>query len=258
MIDEKTFETLSRYVDGDLQPDETAEFESKLAAAEELRSALGDILRLRKSLRTAALDEQPPAALDDMVRPLRRAGRPMPQRWAVAALVGAAAVLVVSVIVVSEVGRTGWTPWTGSSWKEDGKIFALSNPPSRDPEAPVGAIESLLAQDDPEPGLVELEPLEVMGPLDQPPGSDSSDLVLKIGTTQVPVSITEENEGLKVILTVEGERVTSCSPPEGVEPTLAAGDVCRQILSVAGLGLHDGQYEAVVVRVHEPGNPEPG
>jgi len=166
--------------------------------------------------------------------------------------------LVVSVIVVEEIGRTGWTPWTGSSWKEDRKIFALSNPPSRDPDAPQGTIESLLGQDDPEPDLADLEPLEVMGPLDRPPGFDNSDLVLKIGTTEVPVSVAEENKGLRVILRVEGGRVSSCSPPEGIEPTLVLGDVCRQMLSVEGLGLHDGQHEAVVVKRHESGAPAPG
>ena len=156
MIGEKTFETLSRYVDGDLHPDEMAAFEQEMAGDDELGRALDDIRRLRESLRTVALDEHPPAALDQMVRPLRRAGRPLPQRWAVVALLGAAAVIVGSVIVVEEIGRTGWTPWTGNSWKEDVEIFALSNPPSRDPEAPLGTIESLLAQDDPEPDLVDL------------------------------------------------------------------------------------------------------
>ena len=258
MIGEKTFETLSRYVDGDLHPDEMAAFEQEMAGDDELGRALDDIRRLRESLRTVALDEHPPAALDQMVRPLRRAGRPLPQRWAVVALLGAAAVIVVSVIVVEEIGRTGWTPWTGNSWKEDVEIFGLSNPPSRDPEAPLGTIESLLAQDDPEPDLVDLEPLEVMGPLDRPPGFDISNLVLKIGTTQVPISIPEENEGLRVIVSVEGGRVTSCNPPEGIEPTLVAGDVCRHILSVEGIGLHDGQHEGVVVMLHEPSNSGPG
>lgn len=258
MIDEKTFETLSRYVDGDLGPDETAAFECELADNDELQHALGDIHRLRESLRTVALGANPPAALDHTVRPLRRAGRPMPQRWVVAAVVGAAAVIVVSVIVVGEIGRTGWMPWTGNSWREDVEIFALSNLPSRDPEAPLGTIENLLTQDDPEPDMVELEPLEVMGPLDSPPGFHRSNLVLEIGTTQVPVSVTEETEGLRVILRVEEGRVTSCSPSDGIEATLATGDVCRQILSVGGIGLDDGQYEAVVVRWDEPRTPEPG
>ena len=128
----------------------------------------------------------------------------------------------------------------------------------RDPEAPVGAVESLLAQDDPEPGMVELEPLEVMGPLDRPPGFDRSSLALKIGPILVPIAVTTETEGLMVILGIEEGRVTSCGPPEDIEPTLVAGDVCREILSVGGIKLNDGHHEAVVVRWHEPGNPEPG
>lgn len=248
MIDEKTDEILSRYLDGDLGSDEERKFGERLERDPALVEALNEMRSLRQTLRQLALAERPPEVLDQMVRPLRRAGRPMRQRWVAAALVAAAAVVVVAVIVVSEIGRTGWMPWNRPPGEEDGKIFALSNLPSRDPEAPLGAIESLLAEDNSEPVLVDPEPLEVMGPLDRPPGLGDSGLALKIGTILVSIPPIVGTEGLKVTLGVEEGRVTSCSTPKGVEPTLEAGDVCRQILLVGGIGLDDGQYEAVVVR----------
>lgn len=258
MIDEKTFETLSRYVDGDLGPDEAAAIEQELAGDDELGRALADIRQLREDLRTLALDERPPEALDHMVRPLRRAGRPMRQRRALAFLVAAAAVLVVALIVVEEVGRSRLrsdSPASGGAGRE---VFVLKNLPAADEDAPIGAIESLLAGDDPEPVLVDPEPLEVMGPLDRPPGIDDSGLALKIGTILVPVPVIVGAEGLMMTLGVEEGRVTLCRPSAGIESTLVAGDVCRQILSVGGIGLDDGQYEAVVVRWDVESSPGPG
>ncbi len=247
MIDEKTFETLSRYIDGDLEPDEVAGFEKALAENDELQRALNDIRGLRGDLRAMALNEEPPAVLDHMVRPLRRGGRPVIQRWTVAAVLAAAAVIVVSVIVVEEIGQTGWRPWEQASPDDDQQIFALSNLPPGDPDAPIGAIENLLAEGNPEPEMVELEPVDVMGPLNQPPGSEDSNLILKVGSILVPVAIPVGNEGLRVKLGVEAGRVTSCDPPEGMAPTQGTDDVCRKILSVRGIGLSDGRHNAVVV-----------
>ena len=257
MIDEKTFETLSRYVDGDLDPDDGATFEQALAENDELRRALDDIFRLRGELRAMARDENPPAVLDQMVRPLRRGGRPMFQRWTVAAVLAAAAVIVVSVIVIEEIGRTGWMPWEQTSSDDAQQIFALSNLPPGDPDAPIGAIENLLAEGNPEPEMVELEPVDIMGPMEYPPGSEDSNLILKIGSTQIPVAIPAGTEGLKVNLEIESGRVTSCGPPEGLAPTPRTADVCREILWVSGIDVGDGPFEATVVKWTEPPEPAP-
>ncbi|MEN8164931.1 MAG: hypothetical protein ABFS37_12435 [Acidobacteriota bacterium] len=80
MIDEKTDEILSRYLDGDLGSEEERRFGERLERDPALVEALQEMRSLRLSLRRLALAERPPEALDQMVRPLRRAGRPWRQR----------------------------------------------------------------------------------------------------------------------------------------------------------------------------------
>lgn len=246
MIDERTDEILSRYLDGDLDIEEVRRLTLRLEGEPGLREAFDEMRGLRQRLRRMALDERPPEVLDRMVRPLRRAGRPRRQRWAAAALVAAAAVVVVSVIVISETGRTGWMPWDRSADKNADQVFALSNLPTRDPDAPIGAIETLLAEENPEPEMVDPEALEVMGPLDRPPGFEESGLALKIGTMFVPVVVTSATAGLRVIVEVENGRVMSCNASGETEPTAALDNLCRDILSLEGLGLGDGRYVGVV------------
>lgn len=251
MIDEKTDELLSRYLDGDLEIEDCRRLTERLEEEPNLREALDHMRGLRQRLRRLALEERPPEVLDRMVRPLRRAGRPRRQRWAAAALVAAAAVVVVSVILISETGRTGWMPWDRSSDENDDQVFALSNLPTRDPDAPIGAIETLLAGENPEPEMVDLEALEVMGPLDRPPGFEESGVALKIETMVVPVSVTPETVGLTVIVGIENGRAMSCRLPAERESTTALDDVCRDILSLEGIGLDDGRYSGVLVRWNE-------
>ncbi|MEN8165354.1 MAG: hypothetical protein ABFS37_14585, partial [Acidobacteriota bacterium] len=175
-----------------------------------------------------------------------------------AAMVAAAAVVVVAVILVSETGRTGWMPWNRNSGESDRQIFALSNPPSRDPEAPIGAIESLLAREDPEPQLVEPAPLEVMGPLEHPPELPESGLALKVGRALIPVQLSAGFEGWTTSLKIEGGRVTSCQALDGFETRSGIDEVCREILALGVIGLQDGQFEAVVVGWDEGNTPGPG
>ena len=248
MIDQGTDEILSRYLDGDLGIDEDRRIVERLKSEPALQEALDEMRSLRNRLRRLALEERPPEVLDRMVRPLRRGGRPRRQRWVAVALFAAAAVVVVGLIVVSEVGQTGWMPWEGNSGEKDRQVFALSSLPSRDPEAPLGAIESLMAQPDPEPEMVEPEALEVMGPLNRPPEGQGWALRLEAGGIVVPLSGSIETQGLRVTLRIEGGRVASCRCQDGAEAGPAVGDVCRQLLSIGGIGLHDGQYEATTVR----------
>lgn len=246
MIDTRTDEVLSRYLDDDLGVDEVRRLKKRLEEEPELRKAFDEMRELRHGLRKMALEERPPEVLDRMVRPLRRAGRPRRQRWMAAALIAAAAVVVVSVIVISETGRTGWMPWDRSDDEAGDQVFALSNLPTRDPEAPIGAIENLLSEENPEPAMVDPEVLEVMGPLNRPPGYEESGLVLKLGSVTVPVALTPGAAGLKVVVVVENGRVVSCDSSGGMEPTIVLEDLCRDILLLEGTGLDDGSYNGIV------------
>ncbi|RLE35127.1 MAG: hypothetical protein DRJ61_03890 [Acidobacteria bacterium] len=247
MIDEKTDEILSRHLDGDLDAEEARLLTERLKRDPAIVEGLNEMQRLRQSLRQLALDERPPKVLDQMVRPLRRAGRPMRQRWAAAALVAAAAVVVVGVIVVEEIGRTGWMPWTQTE-KAERQIFALSNLPARDPDAPIGAVESLLSREDPEPTLAEPELLEMIGPLNFPPGSIDFVMAIKIDEVQIPISFVEGARGLELVLEIEQGQVVSCTPQDGIGNTSTADEICRLMISIAGTGLGDGQHRGVVVR----------
>lgn len=246
MIDYETDEILSRYLDGDLGDTESRKIAERLRQEPELQEALDDIRSLRKRLRNLALEERPPEVLDRLVGPLRRAGRPRNQRWAAVAMVAAAAVVVVGLIVVSEVGRTGWMPWRTGEGVEDGTIFKLSNLPSRDPDAPLGAIETLLAESDPEPELVQPEALEVMGPLNQPPGDQR--WVLLIHDREIAIAVSEniEDADLWLSLRIEDGRVTSCRQLDEVETGPEIEGLCRESLSNVEIAMADGEYEAKV------------
>lgn len=254
MIDQETDEVLSRYLDGDLGADEARILADRLKCDPALEETLDEMMHLRRHLRRVALQERPPEVLDRLVRPLRRAGRPRHQRWSVVALVAVAAVVVVGLIVVSEVGRTGWAPWNARSGDEE--IFRLSNLPSRDPDAPLGAIETLMAEADAEPDLVEPEVFEVVGPLEEAPEDQQWVLLLDAGNIVIPLAGTVEKEGRIVVLTLEGGRVTSCRMPDGIEIDTEARDICSQTLSTENVELANGRYQGLVTRWADVNSPD--
>ncbi|MCD4750760.1 MAG: hypothetical protein K8R59_15415 [Thermoanaerobaculales bacterium] len=245
MIDDKSDEMLSRYLDGDLKPEESREFEHRMEQEAGLREALEKARELRRGLRRLALAEQPPERLDQNLRLLRRAGRPLRQRWAGVAFVAAAAVIVIGSIVVLETGRTGWRSWLERPDDDRRPVFALSNPPARDSNAPLGAIESLMAESYPDPDLREPEPLEIVGPLDRSP-EEGTGLVVLIGDLVLPLPENAAYKGMVVRLEVSQGRVVSCRAPDQSEHEGETGDLCRLLESMGDIGVGDGSFEATV------------
>lgn len=252
MIDERTFETLSRYVDGDLGFDEIAAFEDRLTGDDELGRALDDVRQLREGLRAVALDERPAQALDIMVRPLRRAGRPWRQRWAVASLVAAAAVVVVALIVVEDVGRSGLKSGSSASGGTEPQVFALKNLPAADEDAPIGAIESLLAQDDLSPELAQPEAEIVMGPLDHPPGREGHGLSLAVEEIRIPLPESCGSVGERIRLSISDGRVVSCRTVSLEGETIVGGCVCQVLVALPRVEVSDGDHHAWVVETVGP------
>lgn len=178
-MDEATAEQLSRYLDDDLSDAEVRELETRLRTDSALAAELDALRALTRSVAAVAEDMEPPAALDDLVAPLRT-GTPHGRRriHPVVRVAGIAAGLALAATVVLEVVRRGpdetsvltdAPPETAAapSGEETG-VFQLSPLPTSavpEDEQPVGAADRLLASPPTEPELDEPEPLVVRGPL---------------------------------------------------------------------------------------------
>lgn len=245
MIDERTFELLSRYVDDDLTPEEKASLEEDLATSPELRETLESLQGNRRDLRSFARSEQPPDDLDRIVRPLRRAVRPMRRRWVVAGLAAAAAVLAVAVVLVEEVGRSDVLRPPPASTGADRGIFALSNPPAAPTDAPLGAVENLLARQDPPPELPPTEPELGIGPVDVPEEARAAvEAVVFDDTRLVLDGVCPGVEGT-VVVTVSGGAVTKCRVEPSPDP-IAESCLCAALEAVPDIGLESGTHRGSV------------
>ena len=243
MIDETTEERLSRYLDGDLGNEESRDFEKRMESDEELRRELELAGSLREKMRRMAREERAPEALDRNLRLLRRAARPQSRRWAGVGIIGtAAAVVLVGSIVILETGRTGWRSWTEPPTVEKREVFALSNPPARDDDAPIGAIESLLADDYEEPEIGIPEALEIVGPLQHPPPGEGAFPTMSVAGIRLEI----RPEGLiadsVVEFLVESGLVTACDVSGDGGAGREYGFLCGVLLSTEVPGIEDGKY----------------
>jgi hypothetical protein len=246
MIDERTFELLSRYVDEDLSADEARDFELELGRNTELSEALDEVLQNRRGLRDSALRERPPEALDGVVRPLRRAGRPVHQRWVVAGFLAAAAVLVAAVILVEEVGRSNVLAPPPPSTGVGQEIFKLGNPPAAPPDAPIGAVETLMARQDQLPELPAPEPELGIGPVDRPPDTEEIVWVVVFGETRIDLPEGCPLPDGDVVVRVDQGRVAVCRVEGSNGGAAEPSCICEMLLALEHVDLAGGEHRGVV------------
>lgn len=247
MIDHATEILLTRYLDGDLEPEALRRLMERIETEPELVEALETMEHLRASVRRLALEEEPPDQLDALMGPLRRGGRPWTQRWTAVALTSAAAAVIVGLIVVSEVGRTGLRPWSGESRPSKGDHFVLSNLPERDDDAPMGPLERLMAAPFPEPDLPELELDFALGPLEAPPGAERPGRILEIGRVVIPLPDSPAVDPGDWIVEIVGGRVVACRDPDGSGDSPEVPSPCAGLVGVEPVPVDDGLHRASVV-----------
>jgi hypothetical protein len=198
-MDDAITEMLSRFIDGDLDPAEKEILLGKLNMEPVLRSRLEALQRLRSSLSSLAENEEVPPDLDALVEPLRRArpnaaaARPW-VRWLATA---AAAVLGLSVIL--EVSQRSSRPpvqkarraQTGSPAEPTERFSLAPLPTSGVPpeDQLLGVSERLLASPIPEIEIEDSPALQVLGPLEAPPGREDVEGGRKAETVEPPATI---------------------------------------------------------------------
>jgi hypothetical protein len=251
MIDERTFELLSRYVDEDLSVEETAVFEVELGKNSELSEALEEVLRNRRELRDSALRERPPEALDEVVRPLRRAGRPAHQRWVVAGFLAAAAVLVAAVILVEEVGRSNVLAPPPASTGVGQEIFKLGNPPAAPSDAPIGAVETLMARQDQLPELPAPEPELGIGPVNRPPDTEEIRWAVVFPETRIDLPEGCPLPDGDVVVRVARGRVAGCRVEGSNGGAAEPSCICEMLLALEHVDLAGGEHRGVVSGISE-------
>ncbi len=192
-MDEAIIEMLSRYIDGDLDPDEEKDLIGRLDMDPVIRSRLEGLRKVRLSLSSLAENEEVPPDLDSLIEPLRRARpdavatRPW-IRW-----LATAAVAVLGLSVIIEVSQRGSRlpvqqaarvkPGQSADPKERFSLAPLPTSAVPPEEQLLGVSERLLASPIPEMEVGESPALEVLGPLEVPPapqgegeGGSSEDL----------------------------------------------------------------------------------
>lgn len=178
MNQENIAEQLSRHLDGDLDPDEERDLQSRLEGNPELQAELDALREIRTSIAELANRQGVPRELDPVIAPLLR-GQPEPVavrpwlRW-----FATAAAVVLGATVVVEVQRRDTGPGIESIAKsaretvhgEARERFRLAPLPTSSlppQEQPLGASDRLLASPIPDLELEEPPPLNVLGPLDE-------------------------------------------------------------------------------------------
>jgi hypothetical protein len=159
-------ELIGRYVDGDLSEREASAVARHIADDRAWREEYETLQQLRSTVRTLAERDEPPAALDDLMTPLRRDGRPAPGGFGLLPLFAAAAAVLLWVVVGSTVGERVWR----HEMPEVGGTSLMQDLPPTVRTAPVGALDRLMLWAIPEPDLVLPEALQILGPLPEPPG----------------------------------------------------------------------------------------
>jgi hypothetical protein len=195
MADEKIIELLSRYLDGDLDADETRQIETRLESKPALQNELEAMRQIRRSVATLAAADTVPPELDSVIDPLLR-GRPETVgarswvRW-----LATAAAVVLGTTVVIEVNRRNSGPNIEHFAKatkerqqaESEDRFTLAPLPTSsvpEEERPLGASDRLLASPAPEVELDDPPPLEVLGPLEEEDRASAIDDIAEFNRSQ--------------------------------------------------------------------------
>lgn len=274
MTDDRFGELLSRYIDNDLESDQRLEVEHRLKTDPQLARELQALIELRQAIVELAEEMSPPARLESMLEPIRRAVPPRVHRLhpAIRWLATAAAVVAGTVIAV-EVARLVPTqpdrPQTGPSRRateppgHDRQIFQLRPLPTStvpDDQVPLGAVDRLVASPLPDPKLPRPEPLDIIGPLAEAPAgpapadhgeapSPAATLVVQFGDQSITRAVVIREPlpvgTFTVVLEIAGDRVTAVQP-ESADQTEAAM-LRGALLEIALRGLPDGQYSAYLV-----------
>jgi hypothetical protein len=188
VIDPSDRELLSRYLDGDLDPDERRALVGRCGADRELAAELEELRRLRDAVSMIGKREAPPERLDGLMEPLRRGTPPYgPPTWLRG--MAAAAALILGVVVVVEVGRQLGqgdggairklrmaTPTDAAAEREIFQLQPLPTSSVPDEEVRIGVVDRLSASPVLEPSVDDLPALDIVGPLtDDPEGAAASD-----------------------------------------------------------------------------------
>jgi len=243
-MEEREFEILSRYVDGDLGVGEKAAFEELIGGQPDMQTALEDLLLMKARVRQLARDEEPPQTLDALVRPLRRGGRPPLRQSSLVPLAAAAAVVVLALALGLEIGRHGPLPVPADPAGRP-TAFALKSLPEADGSSLVGALEHLMAMPYPEPEMLEPEAMEVIGPLPAPPEYYRQALALEVGSHRLPLATGDYPVGLEVEVSVKRGQLVGCWAV--TEGDSRSRDLCSAITGAPFVGIEDGDHRAKVV-----------
>ena len=245
-MEEREFEVLSRYIDDDLGPAERRALEEEIRHRPELQSAMDDLLAMKAEVRNLAVKDEPPDTLDDLVRPLRRSGRPRLRQSNLVPIAAVAASILLAVVLGLEVGRHGRLPDPDDPFRQAPReAFALKALPEADDSSLVGALEHLMAQPYAVPDLIEPEALIAIGPLPAPPERHREPVALAIGHTLVPLSGTGHPVGLVLELSVDQSRMVGCRTAGDGDDRADA--ICTALEGVSLDGVTDGDHRATVV-----------
>lgn len=169
MKNDKILELLSRLVDDDTTASESAQATALIEDDIEAAGTVNAFRDQRRTLRSLAEADTPPAILDDLVVEMRREGRPA-SRGVLVPLLAAAALLVIGFAAMLEVKRHHLDDETlSTAIVTPAPIFALSALPEATETSALGPLEQLLSEPYPPPSMLEAAPLIVLGPLPEPP-----------------------------------------------------------------------------------------
>ncbi len=245
-MEEREFENLSRYVDEDLPVTERQALEDEIRHRPDLQMALKDLVAIRGTVRRLAEQQNPPDALDDLVQPLRRSGRPSLRQSNILPLAAVAASILLLAFLGFEIGHRGRLPDADDSDHTSAReVFALKALPEADEESLVGAIEHLMAMPYPAPTLVEPEALIAIGPLPDPPEQLRGELALAVGHYRIPLASADYPLGLELELSVEQGRIVGCRSANEDDDDVRA--LCSVLTATSWVGIKDGDHRAMVV-----------
>jgi hypothetical protein len=239
MHEEERLELISRWIDGDLGPEDERRLLEDIGEQEKYRRLIEEMEALRRAVRRVSLADRPPEMMDLLVEGFCKTRA---SRWRISLmlpLLAAAALLAVSFLLVREVGQEPVCTHT-----VDKRSFALKNLPAASGDAPLGPLEELLAEELPEPVIRIPQALPALGPLPEPPPTGNQSINLQIGKQIVPLSGVRASLGDIVELEFDRGIVVSCRTPKnpGARKTL-----CRALLGREFPNIPSGNFEAKVI-----------